>query len=938
MESPVLLERDTHLRALDAALADAAAGRGGALLVEGSAGSGKTSLLQAAVARAGEHGLEVLTARGSQIEQEFPFGLARQLLEPPLSALGEGARDRLLDGPAQPALLAVAPERALEEAAPPDGFAMMHALHLVATGLARERPRLLVVDDAHWGDASSLRALSYMAGRLGGVPLALAISFRPAEPGAPEDLLDQLRAEPGVHTLTPTPLSTASVAALVRGRLPGVDDEACRAAADVTAGNPLYLTELLRAVAGENGNSAAAIQRAALPSLGERVSQRVARVAEAAPALAGAMAVLGDGSSLAMAAQLSGVPVDEAGTITHRLRRIEVLESEDPVVFVHPLVRASVYDSLTTVQRDAHHAAAADLLEAAQAAPEAVAAHRAAVRPAGSPAAARAMERAAVGALARGAPDEAVRWYARALEEEAPEPPRAELLAALGTAEVLLLDPASLDHLGQALKESTDPALSARVAVTLAPPLFAAGRWTEAADVVEAADAMLGDRDPAASAELAGIGLLLTGYSLVLVDRVPITTERLDAMTAGDSWAARALAATRAAYAVHVGDTARGRELVDRALEGGTLLAQRGRGIWATSHLLVAMAELDDVERALAVAGEIEESAQREGSMNSFNAAISHRSWIQARQGDLPEAVAELRPLFEAAMQTGNPTFVAAQLFYLQDALLERSGLDDLVAIAKTFDVEASGLAGTWMGAMVLSVRGRLNAAEMDTADAVADLRAALAIGRGLSMGPTVAPLGSLLALALPPEHADEAARLVAEELELARATGLDRPQALVLRAAGILAPPQEGIPLLRESILLLERCGARVERARSLLALGAALRRSGSRLEARQELTAAMELARTCGADRLAERARDELRAAGGRPRRGATSGPAALTASELRVARLAAEGATTPEIAQTLVVSAKTVETHLTHVYAKLGLSGNGARGRLAEALDGD
>ena len=98
------------------------------------------------------------------------------------------------------------------------------------------------------------------------------------------------------------------------------------------------------------------------------------------------------------------------------------------------------------------------------------------------------------------------------------------------------------------------------------------------------------------------------------------------------------------------------------------------------------------------------------------------------------------------------------------------------------------------------------------------------------------------------------------------------------------------------------------------------------------------MELARTCGADRLAERAHDELRAAGGRPRRRAASGPAALTASELRVARLAAEGATTPEIARALVVSAKTVETHLTHAYAKLGLSGAGARERLAEALGGD
>ena len=203
-------------------------------------------------------------------------------------------------------------------------------------------------------------------------------------------------------------------------------------------------------------------------------------------------------------------------------------------------------------------------------------------------------------------------------------------------------------------------------------------------------------------------------------------------------------------------------------------------------------------------------------------------------------------------------------------------------------------------------------------------------------MGPAVAPLGSLLALALPAEQSAEAAALVAEELEQARATGLARPQGIALRAAGLLAPEQEGVPMLRESIVLLDTCGARVERARSLLALGSVLRRAGARLDAREELTAAVELARTCGADLLAERARDELRAAGGRPRRGASTGPAALTASELRVARLAADGATTPEIAQALVVSAKTVETHLTHAYAKLGLSGAGARGRLAEALE--
>ncbi len=932
-----LLERDSQIDALDGALSDAAAGAGRAVLVEGAAGSGKTALLRTAASRAAEHGLRLLTARGSEIEQEFAFGLTRQMLEPALAALEPAARDRILGGPANPAALVVAPERGVEETAPPDGFAMLNALFLVTAALAEDRPLLMCVDDAQWGDTSSLRALSYVAGRLAAIPIALVVSIRPDEPGAPEQLLDQLRCEPAVERLAPTPLSPQSVATLVRQRLPEADDHACLAAAEATAGNPLYLTELLRSVTaeGERPDLAESIQQAALPSLGDRVARRIARVAGDAPALAAAMAVLGDNSPLAIAGQLAAVSPVVAGEIAHRLRRIEILDAEDPFMFVHPLVRRSVYDSLSTSERDTHHASAAEVLEAKHAAPEVVAAHHAAVRPAESVPAAQAMARAAADATARGAPDEAVRWLRRALAEGAPEPSRAELLAALGAAEVALLDPAALDHLRQALDASTDPALSARVAVTLAPPLFAAGRWTEAADVVEAADAKLGDSDRDASAELAGIGLLITGYSLSLVDRVPIKPERLEALGAGDGWAAHALAAMRAAYAVHTGQTALGRVLVNRALEGGTLLSERERGIWATSHLLVAMAELDDNERALAVAAEIEMAAERDGSMNSRIAAISHRAWIQARQGELTEAVAALESLIEEAMRTRNPTFVAAQLFYLQDALLERSGLDGLVSIARTLDIDAVGLAGTWMGAMVLTVRGRLSAAELDSAAAVTDLRAAYAIARGLSMGPAVAPLGSLLALALPASQRAEASRLVAEELDQARATGLERPLGLSLRAAGIMEGEQAGVAMLRESITLLDSCGARVEKARSLLALGSELRRSGARLDARQELAEAMELARTCGADRLAARAREELRAAGGRPRRQAATGPAALTASELRVARLAAGGTTTAEIAQALVVSAKTVETHLTHAYAKLGLSGAGARGRLAQAL---
>lgn len=145
----------------------------------------------------------------------------------------------------------------------------------------------------------------------------------------------------------------------------------------------------------------------------------------------------------------------------------------------------------------------------------------------------------------------------------------------------------------------------------------------------------------------------------------------------------------------------------------------------------------------------------------------------------------------------------------------------------------------------------------------------------------------------------------------------------------------ERGIELLSESVARLENSPARLEHARSLVELGAALRRRRRRAEAREHLAAGMTLAHRCGAEGRVTRADDELRAAGARPRRPAQSGADSLTPSELRVARLAAEGRSNPEIAQELFVSTKTVETHLSSAYAKLDLSGQGARRQLARAV---
>ena len=136
----------------------------------------------------------------------------------------------------------------------------------------------------------------------------------------------------------------------------------------------------------------------------------------------------------------------------------------------------------------------------------------------------------------------------------------------------------------------------------------------------------------------------------------------------------------------------------------------------------------------------------------------------------------------------------------------------------------------------------------------------------------------------------------------------------------------------LREAAEVLERSPARLEHARALTDLGAALRRANRRVEARSALQDGLELASRCGARPLAELARTELRAAGGRSSDPGGTGVEQLTASERRVAELAAEGHSNPEIAQALFVTRKTVETHLGHVYGKLGISG---RGELSRAL---
>ncbi|MBV9817549.1 MAG: AAA family ATPase [Solirubrobacterales bacterium] len=927
-----LLEREGELEVLELAVRRARDGHGRTVLLEGAAGVGKSALIGAAGELARERGLRTLAARGGELEQEFAFGVVRQLYEPPLSAASGAERARLLGGAAAPAarLLGAAEGGPGAEAA---GFAIMHALYWLAAGLATSTPLLIAVDDAHWADPSSLRALHYLARRVADLPIALLVAARPDEPGARLALLDELRGDADLR-ISPAGLHAASVAAVVREEFPDADEELCRACEAATAGNPLYLQELIRGlrVAGE-APTAEGVAAASLRFLGDRVLRRAARVAPDAPALVRAMAVLGNGGRLAMAAGLAGVPEAEAGWIAHRLRRIEMLGAEDPIAFVHPLVRGSVYDTLPDAERQAAHREAARRLRDDGAPAQTVASHLRMLTPSGDVEVAETLQAAAAAALARAASDEAIGWLRRALAEGAARPPRGELLATLGTVQSMQRDPSAFATLREAFELAPGAAERGRVGVLLAEGLGLAGRWSAAIDVLEASEVAAGEADGALRAEIAAVRAVI---ALNDPDRVAdFDRRRVDAvaLTEDEHWGSRALAAVLAVESVFRGRVAEGMALGERALGDDLLLAQRA-GAWASVQVLMAFVFADEIERVGPALDILDEAARTLGSAFARYTVLAFRATIRARRGELTAAAGELATVFDFARQADLLMGITTTAFLLVDVLLERDDLPELLDLVEGTQLAPDFLATT-SGAMLMEARGRLRLRRRDRAGGVADLRAAGAINDALGFGPPFTTWRSALALAVAPTHPDEARALAAEELELARATGLPRPQGIALRALGTITPGVAGERLLRESIAALETSPARLEHARSLVALGSALRRDNRRSEARPPLTAGVRAAVDCGAQRLADHAQQELRAAGGRRPRLTARDRDALTASELRVVRLASSGQTNVRIAQELYVSLKTVETHLTRAYLKLGLAGPGSRTRLGDAL---
>jgi DNA-binding CsgD family transcriptional regulator len=928
-----LLERDRELAALDGLLERAVDGGGVLVVVEGAPGIGKTSLLRAASALAVEQGLTLYRATGVELERTFPWGVARQLFERPLAELAEVERTRVLAGVAGlcgDLLLSAPPVPTAAHAAAEDPFAAVHALYWLCANLADDRPALVAVDDVQWADEPTLRFLAYLATRIGELPLVLVLGTRPPDAGS--GLLRALARDPEATRLAPAPLSTGAVGALIEracGEPP--DEEFVRACHESTGGNPFLLATLADALADERTRPARdAVPRAwelGSRALSETVVYRMLRLSDEARRLARAVAVLAP-EDARLAAALAELDPQQAAGAGDALAAEHVVCPERPLRFVHPLVRSAVAATMPPGERDLMHTRAADLLRAEGAPPERVAGHWLLATPANRSGAVAELREAARLASERGAPDAALRYLRRALEEPPPPGERGELLGELGAVELRLALEVGERHLRQALATAPSGRRYAELARELRMPLFAMGRHAEGAELFRDARERLGDSDRELALKLRAdeVGAVRFAYGRGADLRDVLD---LPGATPGE----RGLLAVAAfERTIDGGGAEEVAAIASRASADAAIVEESDEYV----HLALLIYAMLAADRCNA-AERLNQAALERARQRSQRLSTVTFSWTAAmiahRRGALAAAQAEAERAVAGASEWKVEAVLAKVGSTLIDALVDRGRLSDARAALDRLGGHSlpRGFIANWLRYS----RARLRLAVGDAGGARADLEELLESDAGWRGGnPACYPLRSTLALALRACGEPKLAhRRAVEELELARRWGASTAIGVALRAVGLCEPGESGVRALHDSTRTLANSPARLEQARSWIELGAAIRRSGRPTDAREPLLTGLDLAERCGAEPAAERAREELRAAGMRPRRSALRGVEALTPSELRVARLAAEGLTNREIAQALFVTLSTVEVHLTHAYQKLSIS---ARKDLPAALE--
>jgi DNA-binding CsgD family transcriptional regulator len=953
VEGPApLVGRRDEIAAITAAVAALSSGRSGAIALRGEPGIGKTRLLEELRRRSDAQGMAFLSGRASELERELPFAVCIDALADRAAEIGADRLQRLVGdqaaelAPVAPGVDGLGAAAGLQD----ERYRTHRAVRALLEALGSRQKLVLALDDLHWADDASLELVAHVLRRppRRGVLIALAYRPAPARPVLATAVAAATR-DAGLAELTVAPLTRSESDALL-GDLPGPARDAIFAEG---GGNPFYLQELARAPVRDGPPDAAA--DGDIPhGVAAALAQETAALPPAALELARAAAATGDPVDLDLAARAARLDDDEALAALDALLAAALLHPAGAARqyrFRHPLVRRAVYDGATEGWRlAAHERIAAALAE--RGAPAAARAHHLerCARPGDVAAAGVLLE--AGGQAGPRAPATAARWYGAALRllPDAPETAmqrlavlaaRAQALAATGELED------ALDALGEALARLPAElgAMRPRLVASCAMCENLLGRHEAAhARLLEALAAETDERSAVAAelqVELAADALFHSDFAAmaewatlgrataVAQDQAGLAVVADAVLCFAENGAGRSAEASRAAAAAAerldgLGDDALALRLdapyylgfaeyfaeryeaaIRHFRRGIALSRAAGQGQFVTP-MSIGLAHAYEVRGRIADAIETAEGAV-EAARLSGNAqvlcwALTAEAWIGAIAGQLDrthrageEAVGLLTGLDESLLSRATRVHVAAA--YLEAGEAQRC-LDAMAGAGAPEFAHVEPGRRAWLYAALA--------------------RAELALG-----------------------HHPAARDWIARGEDVADGLGLDHAEATVRYARGLVelaaGEPRAARAAAERAATLAEEAGAVIQAARARALEGRAAAAAGDPAAAVARLERAQAELGAYGADRLRDEAARELRRLGRRVtvRRRPSGGDAGLerlSGREREIAGLVASGHTNREIAGALYLSEKTIENHLTKVFAKLGVSGRAA---LAEAV---
>ncbi len=882
--------------------------RGGALVVRGEAGVGKSALLDAARRMGAARGMAVLATSGVQSEAHLPFAGLHQLLLPALAGL-----DRL----AEPQRAAMRAAFGMTDAAAADFFLVALAALDLLSELAAASPLVLVIEDAHWLDAGTCDVLGFVARRLELEPVVLLLAVRTG--------VDARIDAAGIPVLRVEPLEESAAAALLETSAPDLSPELRRRVLAEAAGNPLALLELPCALAAD-----AVVSPVAPLPLTERLEQAFAARTSDLPRATQTLllvAALDDGGGvpgiLDAASILEGRGVAAAELADAAAARLVAFEPGG-VRFRHPLVRSAIYHQVPVFERQAAHAALA-AVHAED--PDRSVWHRAASLAAPDDAVSAELEEAAARALRRGAPAVAASALVRAAELSTEIRRRGRLLVRAGETEFGLghVD-FSLRLLRSAQQLELDP--HERTRLTFLLEILDQGGWSGAAPArsfVDAAEELGATGDTAGALEALRTVALRCWWGnpadetralvVAAAERLPVpedsaaliaTLALTDPVRRGAVVIERIAATTPAA-------------VTDPAI--AFLLGSSATAVWAHDLSLGFLAAAVDGFRA-------------QGRLGLLAQALVSEAWaaVMLSNGALAAPAAEEAERLGA--ETGQRLWAAAASLARAVVAADRGATATAAELAAKAEQVLLPIGANPMLSLVQLARGRAALVDGRFTDAYEHLRR-IFDPADIAYHPFVRGwvLADLVDAATHDAgRVEEALAFLAELEPITAATGAPLLRAQVSYARALLAPDDEAEPLFRAA-LATDLATWPGLRARMVLAYGIWLRRRRRVAESRSPLRGAAEAFGALGFSVLAERAQQELRASGETSRRRRVDPRNELTPQELQIARMAADGLTNREIGQKLYLSHRTVGSHLYRIFPKLGVT---ARSQLRDAVD--